>query len=514
MALLTLLLLGCSADPQPPVPPAGDSSPDVGARPGVELSASTLDFGVVSLESAVELPLTIRSTGDAPLELLGLSLSGSPAFTVEPVVPALLEPGAEATLTVQYTPQTASDEATLSLSTSAPGMEQLEVLLVGEAALPLLAVEPAILDFGEQVDGCVSTQTLTLLSKGTAPVTVSSLAAMGTGFALTSQPALPLVLEPGEELSVEVSFGVAGGYGHYGGTLVIEHDAQSGQTGVDLSGDIESYWDAVDVWRQGPFERVDVIVWGASASKMSTHYENLSGSIRLFTDALDAQSIDWQMGVTSDTGCVSPGILTTDTEDLEGDVLVGLKTPSEDYGIDGFTLMRNAIARSDPGECNEGLIREGARTVLIFLSSWEDGSGRILWRLNDLRRAAPSVLAHAIANVPTETCTRELDSEAYYCATSITGGVYLDIYEDWQPSLPLFATDILGERWDRFQLTYLPDGWEVEVRVDGIAQSTGWSLDEAAGVITFEEAMVPATGSVVEVDYSFGNVCNGTYQAP
>jgi len=89
------------------------------------------------------------------------------------------------------------------------------VTLAVNQALAKLSINATSVGFGEVVLSTPVTQTITLTSSGTAPVTVNSALLVGVGFTM-SGPALPVTLNPGQSATLNLEFdptilGVAAG---------------------------------------------------------------------------------------------------------------------------------------------------------------------------------------------------------------------------------------------------------------------------------------------------------------
>lgn len=96
---------------------------------------------------------------------------------------------------------------------------------VGDSPLPpslgpRLEVSPTSLDFGSVTVGQSAERTVTIRSTGDAPLTIQTLSAAGSGFALTAAPATPFPLAAGGQQNVTVRF-VPTAAGAQSGTLTI-----------------------------------------------------------------------------------------------------------------------------------------------------------------------------------------------------------------------------------------------------------------------------------------------------
>jgi hypothetical protein len=93
----------------------------------------------------------------------------------------------------------------------------------GACVLPVLAMTPSSISFGNVADGSSSTQTATLTGTGTASTTISQATVSGTGFSISGL-SLPLTLGVGQNASFSVTF-TPGGTGSATGSITFASDA-------------------------------------------------------------------------------------------------------------------------------------------------------------------------------------------------------------------------------------------------------------------------------------------------
>jgi hypothetical protein len=108
-----------------------------------------------------------------------------------------------------------------------------------------LTVSPQSLAFGSVLTGSSANQTITLSNSSSAAVTVSKIAATGTGFS-QSAPALPLTLAPGKIASVAVTFAPTTA-GSASGNVQITSNATNPAVAVALSGTGSTIQHSVDI---------------------------------------------------------------------------------------------------------------------------------------------------------------------------------------------------------------------------------------------------------------------------
>jgi hypothetical protein len=126
------------------------------------------------------------------------------AFVYTPAAGTVPAAGSQ-TLSVTLTPTDITDYTTATQT----------VTLAVNQALAKLSINATSVGFGEVVLSTPVTQTITLTSSGTAPVTVNSALLVGVGFTM-SGPALPVTLNPGQSATLNLEFdptilGVAAG---------------------------------------------------------------------------------------------------------------------------------------------------------------------------------------------------------------------------------------------------------------------------------------------------------------
>jgi hypothetical protein len=213
----------------------GNGVPD--PAPKLVLSATTLNFGSTQLGSTTTQPLTITSSGTAPLTISRLAITGTQFTDGTPSLPITLQPGQQMALTLDFDPATAGADAETLTITSNATPANVSVALSGSgttAATPQLTSSTTSLNFGSVTVNSGASLPLTLTSSGTAPVTITAESVSGTGYS-ASGSSLPLTLNPGQTATLQLTFDptVAGAST---GSLAISSNATGGVLQVVLSG--------------------------------------------------------------------------------------------------------------------------------------------------------------------------------------------------------------------------------------------------------------------------------------
>ena len=208
--------------------------------PQLMVSAASVAFGNVTLNTAATQSLTLTSTGTAPVTVNSASITGG--FTIIQTFPVTLNPSQSLTLQVQFAPTTAgalTGQLTIN-STSTTGSPAVVALSgtgttsSGPQNTLQLTVSTTNLSFGSTTLNTPTAQSLTLTSTGTSPVTVNSSTLTGTGFSLSQ--GFPVVLNPSQTLTLQVQFDPTTA-GNFSGQLTISSNSTTGSTAqVALTG--------------------------------------------------------------------------------------------------------------------------------------------------------------------------------------------------------------------------------------------------------------------------------------
>jgi len=208
------------------------------SSPQLTVSATALSFGSVAVNTATTLSLTLTSTGTSPVTVNSAAITGSGFSIVAQSFPVTLNPNQSLTLQVQFDPTatgTASGQFTISSNSTTGGTAVVALSGTGVAANPQLTISATTLSFGSVTVNTPTTQSLTLTSSGTTPVTVNSAAITGAGFTIVGG-SFPVTLNPTQTLALQIQFEPTT-TGAVTGQLTISSNSTSASTaGVALSG--------------------------------------------------------------------------------------------------------------------------------------------------------------------------------------------------------------------------------------------------------------------------------------
>jgi hypothetical protein len=207
--------------------------------PQLTLSAASLTFGNVTVNSTSAQPLTLTSTGTAPVTIRSAAITGAGFAIPGTAFPVTLGPGQTLTLNIQLTPKAAgaiSGLLTIQSNSGTNGTATVSLNGIGTAApSPQLTLSAANMTFGNVNLNTPSAEPLTLSSTGTAAVTVQSATVTGAGFSISGSN-FPLILSPGQTVTLNVSFDPTVSGAATGQLLIQSNSSTNGTPIVRLSG--------------------------------------------------------------------------------------------------------------------------------------------------------------------------------------------------------------------------------------------------------------------------------------
>jgi hypothetical protein len=207
-----------------------------GVQPQISVTPASVSFTNVSVGATNTQSVTIKNSGTANLTVSQASLAGSSFSMSGMSTPMSIAPGGSSTITLGFTPASASSfYANLSLVNNSP-TSPLVVPLSGTsvASVLKLSASPTSLNFGSLATGTNSTQSITLTNSGNSSISISNVAVSGTGFSHTSI-ALPVTLTAGQSTSFGVEFAPASA-GSLTGTATVTSTASNSPLSIALTG--------------------------------------------------------------------------------------------------------------------------------------------------------------------------------------------------------------------------------------------------------------------------------------
>jgi Abnormal spindle-like microcephaly-assoc'd, ASPM-SPD-2-Hydin len=208
------------------------------ATPTLTVNLASLSFGDVTVGSSATQSVILTSTGTGPVQVNTAAISGT-GFTVSGAnFPVTLNPKQAVTLTVQFKPTTAgavSGKLTINSNSSTNPTAVVSLSGTGASTTPQLTLGSSSLSFGNVTVDSSSTQSVTLASSGTGPLTINAATVSGTGFTVSGAP-FPVTLNPKQSVTLTVQFKPAA-TGAFTGKLTVTSNSSTNPTAtVSLSG--------------------------------------------------------------------------------------------------------------------------------------------------------------------------------------------------------------------------------------------------------------------------------------
>ena len=180
-------------------------------------SGQTITFPntVVGSSSSAQIGIINRGSGAGMIQASGITKSGDAAFLLQsvPLTPLTLQPNGSVTFSVVYAPtQTGTNNGMLQIVLS---NQTINLGLEGTAIASLLSYQLAdgtalapgqTLTFPDTNVGSKSSITILAQNTSTTAVTVNGAAATGTGYSITDEPILPVILNVNQTVSFTVTF--------------------------------------------------------------------------------------------------------------------------------------------------------------------------------------------------------------------------------------------------------------------------------------------------------------------
>lgn len=231
--------------------------------PQLTASPQSLTFGNVAVNSSTSLPVTLTSSGTAPVTISAATIAGAGFTDTGATFPMTLNPSQSVTLQVKFNPTTAggaSGQLTINSNSSSGASTVIQLSGTGTAVTttPQLLFSSTALSFGSVPVGSTGTQSLTLTSSGTAPVTINSATLQGTGFS-DSGATFPMTLNPSQSVTLTVQFDPTATGAAAGKLTVSSNSTTGGTTQVTLSGTGTAVQHSIDLSWNAPSSSADPV---------------------------------------------------------------------------------------------------------------------------------------------------------------------------------------------------------------------------------------------------------------
>jgi hypothetical protein len=435
-------------------------------------------------------------------------------------------------------------DGVLQIEQANPATPQVLVPLRVNGQTSCLVAQPRYLDFGlARADCPPDAREVNFLNACSEPVTVNGVR-IGAGttdgeFVITDAPAtFPRTLAPGDSFSVEVDY-EAQVAGMNLSPLFADVVGLPAPLEVTLLGESSNRVEKTDRFVQTDGRKVDVMFVVDNTASMVEEQPRFARALPAFADAALSAGVDLHVGVTT-TGIQAvsnacPGgaqggeagrffpadnsnerMMTHLTPGLGAELSQNANVGQCAIVEQGFEAVRRAlsdplVSRADdprtglPNDGNAGFLRTDATLLLVFVGDEDDNSpddvATYVRFLQTTKGESQPQRVTAFAIAPTDrVCNTAGGSGSRYADLARrTGGEVLDICaSDYAPLLRTVANRAFNPQ-DRFPLSELPEVASIQVRVNGVLQTSGWSYDSTGNAIVFSTR--PPPGAAIEVFY-------------
>jgi len=173
----------------------------------LSLSATALNFGNVLVNGSGTQAVTLKNSGQTDIQVSQIGVTGG-AFTMTGLAaPATIPAGQSVALQAKFSP-TAAVAVTGAITITSNAQTATSTIALngtGVAATYTMSLSPTSVSFGNVSTGSTATQNVQLSNTGNSSVTVSQIAASGTGISV-SAPAAPLTIAPAQSVTLAVKF--------------------------------------------------------------------------------------------------------------------------------------------------------------------------------------------------------------------------------------------------------------------------------------------------------------------
>ncbi len=269
------------------------------------------------------------------------------------------------------------------------------------------------------------------------------------------------------------------------------------------------------VQNSGKEGKVDILWVVDDSGSMGNEQEALAKNFDAFIGEFIQKKVDFKMAVVTTDATVkhngkivgnSDQLLTAakaaDDEvkfmnDFKSIVNVGVKGSGAEKGLQtSEAFLKNNAAN---------FLRDDAFLVIVVLSDEEEQSTKSVDEYVNYFRSLKSnpgmMKFYSIVTTELSAIKGETIGSRYIEASQKTGGVYSSIKQDFYSTLTHMGGRIV-DLLDSFALSGIPFNSQFKVLVDGNEQKNGWSYDQQAHTIKFEQGSIPAEGSIVVVYYN------------
>ncbi len=479
----------------------------------IQVVPTSLDFLTFPHGESLERPVTIRSIGGGELHLEYLGIDGPSAFTMAGEDPAhSLAPGDETTVFVTFEPQ-AEAEFTGSLQIVSNDLQnpQVSVELLGGGRAPQIYLNPASWDFGDVTAGCVHLSYIHVANLGSMPLTLGEItfSASSDEMHIDHDILEGTELAPGANRLVTLTYEPRDEMPDAGYLTVASDDPARPEAMAVHHGTARLAATVVDEFTQALTLDTDILFVVDNSGSMSNDQNSLATNFSAFLDIMQSIEVDYQLGVVTTDDSRLQGavpIMTPNTPDVAAAFADAVTVGTMGSGTEmGFAYGLGAVTPplTEPGQYNDGFLRDNASLHVIFVSDEEEQSAGTV---TDWVTAFQDVKSHPDLLLLSSIVEQNY-GQRYEQAVTMTGGLveYLS-NPNWINTLSQLAW-LSFEAGLVFPLSQPAVPGTIGVEVNEVPVYEGWYVDDIYNAVIFWPDYVPDDGDLISVTYHPGGDC-------
>jgi hypothetical protein len=494
-------------------------------EPDITVTPDAITFGEMAVGADVTAvqTVTVMNEGTQALEIRDLRLADddmASVYTISAIGAVLIPPGQSTTFTVTFLPATAVDSLTdVLIDSNDPDEPEVVVPITGTGIAPVIQLTPTAYDYGTMYIGCDEASAVEIRNVGNADLIVDDFSYVSASNDLEFDEdeavngPLPWTLAPGEFLNVYVDYAPLDDYTDSGYLTVSSNDPFRPEIQSSQSGNGALYGENLDVYEQPVRTSSDILFVIDNSCSMADEQSNLENNFTYFASGLTSLDLDYQMAIiTTDNPAFRGDIMTPETSDLEDEFIAQAACGTGGSGNEMPSEMAYQSTQDSGDAGKDGdFLRDDSMLSMIFVSDEPDSSPSawadyLSW-FEGLKDDSDNLVVHAISGDWPTGCADASATNNVYEMTVATGGLYLSVCAtDWSSHLEAL---VQGSAQDlsSFDLTQWPVPETIQVRIDGINTTTGWSWNEADNSVDFEESSIPEGGATIEIEYALMGDC-------
>lgn len=518
--MLALLLVACK--------PTEDSAEEIveSKAPPPEIVAyadpTSVDFGALGLTESLAKVVTIHNDGEGDISLTAVSeneddLKAQGGFGV------MIPPAGTTDVTLTWTPLTTQglDTTVTFLVTGEGGTTaQMPVSVTGTVSAPSLEVSTTSIEFGAVGVGCDSKESFTVSNSGNEALVIDSLAVLDgiDEYYLTTPTGaltLPLTLDPGGSQEVEVHFIPTTDASIAAVVEVSSNDpvTPTAQVQVDGTGHIDG---ENSITFDVKTKNVTVIF---ALNAVAVFGDGVMDALPTFFDKLAESRAEYRVAlitemsgeVVGDVPYIDNSMTTEEALEVADDMLANAGGDN-DYLLDTFDKAIPANRDWLLDESDEWLT--STLSLIAMNSDQEQSTGSYVTYVNDYyayKEDPVDVQVDAISGETPRGCNVDgkfaEPADLLVQASAMTSGTFYSWCEDWVVGMETLAAAALSGQ-QRFTLTGTPADWSIEVYIDELRVTEGWTYNAEKLEVEFDDEHFPDVGSEVRIDYLMETDCS------